>query len=308
MPLKGRQVSTHPFRPITRTKGLAFLSYTFNQNFTRFSHRGILTDNRQISVSFCFNFRGKLIVAESPKLPVRGIYLLPNLLTTAALFAGFYSIVATLKGYFDLAAMVLFIAMVADSLDGRVARMTNTSTAFGAEYDSISDMVSFGIAPALLGYSWGLISLGKIGWVVAFIYVAATALRLARFNTQVGMADKRYFQGLPCPAAAAIIAGFIWVVEDNHLVAEHAMIIVFALLMVCAALLMVSRVRFHSFKDVHWQGRVPFVSLLVLVLLFACVAFDPPEVLFTLSLVFGFSGPILTLWNLRQRRLKRKHK
>lgn len=251
---------------------------------------------------------GKIIVSESPKMPVRGIYLLPNLLTTAALFAGFYSIVATLKGHFDMAAMVIFIAMIADSLDGRVARMTNTQTAFGAEYDSISDMVSFGIAPALLGYSWGLESLGKIGWVVAFIYVAATALRLARFNTQVGMADKRYFQGLPCPAAAAIISGFIWVIEDNHLVPEHVMVIIFALFMVGAALLMVSRIRFHSFKDVHWQGRVPFVSLLILVLLFACVAFDPPEVLFTLAMVFGFSGPVLTLWNLRQRRLKRKHK
>jgi CDP-diacylglycerol--serine O-phosphatidyltransferase len=247
-------------------------------------------------------------VAESPKMPVRGIYLLPNLFTTAALFAGFYSIVATLKGYFDLSAMVIFIAMIADSIDGRVARMTNTQTAFGAEYDSISDMVSFGIAPALLGYSWGLVSLGKIGWVVAFIYVAATALRLARFNTQVGMADKRYFQGLPCPAAAAIVSGFIWVVEENHLIPEHLMVILFALFMIGTALLMVSRIRFHSFKDVHWQGRVPFVSLLVLVLLFACVAFDPPEVLFTLAMVFGFSGPVLTLWNLRQKRLKRKHK
>ena len=252
---------------------------------------------------------GKIIVIEFPKMPVRrGIYLLPNLLTTVALFAGFYSIVATLKGMFDVAAMVIFIAMVADSLDGRVARMTNTQTAFGAEYDSISDMVSFGIAPALLGYSWGLISLGKIGWVVAFIYVAATALRLARFNTQVGMADKRYFQGIPCPAAAAIVAGFIWVIEDNHLVADHILVILFALFMLAVSVLMVSRVRFHSFKDVHWQGRVPFVSLLILVLLFACVAFEPPEVLFTLAMIFGFSGPILTLWNLRQRKLKRKHK
>ncbi|MDX2164669.1 MAG: CDP-diacylglycerol--serine O-phosphatidyltransferase [Gammaproteobacteria bacterium] len=249
-----------------------------------------------------------MIVSDTPKFPVRGIYLLPNLLTTAALFAGFYSIVATLKGFFDLAAMVIFIAMIADSLDGRVARLTNTQTAFGAEYDSISDMVSFGIAPALLGYSWGLESLGKIGWVIAFIYVAATALRLSRFNTQVGMADKRYFQGLPCPAAAAIMAGFIWVLEDNHLVPEHGMVLVFGLFMVAVSVLMVSRVRYHSFKDVHWQGRVPFVTLLILVLLFACVAFEPPEVLFTLALVFGFSGPVLTLWNLRQRKLKRKHK
>lgn len=247
-------------------------------------------------------------MSESSKIPVRGIYLLPNLLTTAALFAGFYSIVATLKGYFDVAAMVIFIAMIADSLDGRVARLTNTQTAFGAEFDSISDVVSFGIAPALLGYSWGLESLGKVGWVVAFIYVAAVALRLARFNTQVGVADKRYFQGLPCPAAAAVVSGLIWVLEDNHLVVEHVTVILFAVLMLAVAVLMVSRVRYHSFKDVRWQGRVPFVTLLVLVLLFACVAFEPPEVLFALAMVFGFSGPILTLWNLRQRKRKRKHK
>lgn len=238
----------------------------------------------------------------------RGIYLLPNLLTTAALFAGFYSIVATLKGQFDLAAMVIFIAMIADSLDGRVARMTNTQTAFGAEYDSISDMVSFGIAPALLAYSWGFFQLGKIGWLCAFIYVAATALRLARFNTQVGMADKRYFQGLPCPAAAAIVAGFIWVFEDVHWQHSHTIVIGFATLTVICAILMVSRIRYHSFKQFDWQGRVPFVSLLILVLLFAFVALDPPEVLFLLAVIFGFSGPILTLKHLRKQRLKRKHK
>jgi CDP-diacylglycerol--serine O-phosphatidyltransferase len=193
-------------------------------------------------------------VNEPSKMPARGIYLLPNLLTTAALFAGFYSIVATLKGYFDLSAMVIFIAMIADSLDGRVARMTNTQTAFGAEYDSISDMVSFGIAPALLGYSWGLESLGKIGWVISFIYVAAVALRLARFNTQVGMADKRFFQGLPCPAAAAIVAGFVWVLEDNNLVAEHITVILLGLVMVAVALLMVSQFVFTVLK--MFTGKV----------------------------------------------------
>ena len=232
----------------------------------------------------------------------RGIYLLPNLLTTAALFAGFYAIVATLKGQFDLAAMVIFVAMIADSLDGRVARLTNTQTAFGAEYDSISDMVSFGIAPALLVYSWGLFQLGKIGWLCAFMYVAATALRLARFNTQIGMADKQYFQGLPCPAAAAIVASFMWVLNDNHVFASLFIIILSAVLILSCAVLMVSRIRFNSFKQFNWQGRVPFVSLLVLVLIFGFIALNPPTVLFVLSLIFGASGPILTLWNLRKRR------
>jgi len=237
----------------------------------------------------------------------RGIYLLPNLLTTAALFAGFYAIVATFKGHFDIAAIAIFIAMIADNLDGRVARLTNTQSAFGAEYDSLSDMVSFGIAPAFLGFNWGLATLGNLGWFLAFLYSAATALRLARFNTQLGVADKRYFQGIPCPAAAAIVASFIWVTQDNHWATSKALISVFAVLITCCALLMVSRIRFHSFKQFDWHGRVPFVSLLALVLIFAFISLDPPDVLFVVSLLFGFSGPILTLWNLRKRRLARKH-
>jgi len=238
----------------------------------------------------------------------RGIYLLPNLLTTAALFAGFYAIVATFKGRFEIAAIAIFIAMIADTLDGRIARLTNTQSAFGAEYDSLSDMVSFGIAPALLGFNWGLATLGNIGWFLAFLYSAATALRLARFNTQLGVADKRYFQGLPCPAAAAIVSSFIWVIQDNHWPANKLLIGLFAILITCTAILMVSRVRFHSFKQFNWHERVPFVSLLALVLIFAFILLDPSDVLFVVFLLFGFSGPVLTLWNLRKRRLARKHK
>jgi CDP-diacylglycerol--serine O-phosphatidyltransferase len=240
------------------------------------------------------------------KEPARGIYLLPNLLTTAALFAGFYAIVQTLKAHFEIAAIAIFIAMIADSLDGRVARLTNTQTAFGAEYDSLSDMVSFGIAPALLAFNWGLSGLGNIGWFVAFLYVAATALRLARFNTQVGIADKQYFQGLPSPPAAAIVAGFVWVAEDIGWTASHWLTSVFAVLVILSAMLMVSRIRYNSFKQLDWQGRVPFVSLLLVVLLIAFISLDTSAVLFMLSIIFGFSGPVMTLWRLKQRRLQRK--
>jgi CDP-diacylglycerol--serine O-phosphatidyltransferase len=244
---------------------------------------------------------------ETTKTPARGIYLLPNLLTTAALFAGFYAIVQTLKGHFDTAAMTIFIAMIADSLDGRVARLTNTQTAFGAEYDSLADMVSFGLAPALLAFNWGLSLFGNIGWFVAFIYVAATALRLARFNTQLGIADKQYFQGLPSPAAAAIVAGFVWVVQEYHWPTSHWLASIYLVIVAFSALLMVSRIRYYSFKKLPWQGRVPFVTLLLLVLIFAFIALDPPEVLFIVFFIFGVSGPVMTLWRLKKRRLERKH-
>jgi CDP-diacylglycerol--serine O-phosphatidyltransferase len=241
------------------------------------------------------------------KEPARGIYLLPNLLTTIALFAGFYAIIQTVKGRFDTAAMAIFIGMIADSLDGRVARMTNTQTAFGAEYDSLSDMVCFGVAPALLGFNWGLFSFGNIGWFAAFIYVGGTALRLARFNTQIGVVDKEYFQGLPSPAAAAIVTGFVWVVVDNQWHSSEILISVFSVLIIFCGLLMVSRIRYHSFKNVRWQGKVPFVSLLLIVLIFGFISLEPPEVIFICALLFGISGPIMTLWRLRKRRLERKH-
>jgi CDP-diacylglycerol--serine O-phosphatidyltransferase len=235
----------------------------------------------------------------------RGIYLLPNLFTTAALFAGFYSVMAAMKGYFDSAAIAIFVAMILDSLDGRVARMTNTQTAFGAEYDSLSDMVAFGVAPALTVYSWSLFSLGKLGWLIAFLYTAATALRLARFNTQSHDTDKRYFQGLPCPAAAAVIAGLVWLGNSYEL--EGLLIdIPTAIVTLSVAALMVSTIRYYSFKQIDLKGRVPFVVVLIPVVIFAAIAIDPPQMLFTVFFVYAFSAPAITLWQIR--RIRRRHK
>jgi CDP-diacylglycerol--serine O-phosphatidyltransferase len=235
----------------------------------------------------------------------RGIYLLPNLFTTAALFGGFYAIVAAMGGRFELAAVAIFIAMVLDGADGRIARMTNTESAFGAEYDSLSDVISFGLAPALVAYEWSLQGLGKVGWLAAFFYAAATALRLARFNTQLGTADKRYFQGLPCPAAAAVVAGLVWVATDLDLSGDSLMPATMAVTVFTGAL-MVSNIRFYSFKKLDLRGRVPFVSILVVVLLFVLVSTDPPLVLFLGFLAYAASGPVLTLLHIRQRRLERR--
>lgn len=234
----------------------------------------------------------------------RGIYLLPNLFTTACLFAGFYAIVAATRGDFSTAAVAIFVAMVMDGLDGRIARMTNTQSAFGAEYDSLADMVAFGLAPALVMFEWTLNGLGKFGWMVAFIYAACGALRLARFNTQVGIADKRYFQGLPSPAAAAVIAGWVWVGHNNQL-DPTLLTFVGVPLTFAAAILMVSTVRYHSFKELNLRGKVPFIVMLVLVLVFALIATDPPIVLFTAFLLYAISGPVFTLVQLRKHRNER---
>lgn len=238
-------------------------------------------------------------------VPSRGIYLLPNLLTTAALFAAFYSVVAAMKGYFDVAAMAIFVAMIADTLDGRVARMTNTQTAFGAQYDSLSDMVAFGVAPALVIYSWSLSRLGKLGWLVAFIYTAATALRLARFNTQAHDQDKRYFQGLPSPAAAGVVAGTVWAGYAFGMEGFLIAIPVAAVTLAVAAL-MVSTIRYHSFKKIDWKGKVPFFVAVILVVVLVAVAISPPEVLFALFFLYAFSGPVITLLQIRRRRKGRQ--
>jgi CDP-diacylglycerol--serine O-phosphatidyltransferase len=240
---------------------------------------------------------------QSPKtLHARGIYLLPNLFTTAALFAAFYSVIAAVKGHYDTAAMAIFIAMIADTLDGRVARMTNTQSAFGAEYDSLSDMVAFGIAPALLAYTWALSKLGKLGWLAAFLYVAATALRLARFNTQAHDQDKRYFQGIPSPAAAGAIAGTVWMFDSNHFVSAFYIAVPLAMLAVLVAALMVSSIRYHSFKQIDLKGKVPFVVVVIPVLIISAIAMDPPEILFAIFIVYALSGPLMTLWQLRKMR------
>lgn len=243
---------------------------------------------------------------EEEKIRARGIYLLPNLFTTAGLLAGFYAIVAAMKGSFDVAAIAIFIAAIMDALDGRVARLTNTQSAFGAEYDSLVDMAAFGIAPALIVYKWSLTSLGNFGWLVAFIYAAGGALRLARFNTQIGTADKRYFQGLPIPAGAAIIASMVWFGTEYGIPGTEIAILV-APITVLTAVLMVSNIRYHSFKQIDLKGKVPFVTILITVLIFAAISLDPPTVLFILTLGYGLSGPVCTLWNLRKTRLLRKH-
>jgi CDP-diacylglycerol--serine O-phosphatidyltransferase len=241
---------------------------------------------------------------DSEKQQRRGIYLLPNLFTTAGLFAGFYAIVAAIRGDFESAAIAIFIAMVMDGLDGRIARMTNTQSAFGAEYDSLADMVSFGLAPALVIFQYSLLDMGKFGWMVAFIYAACGALRLARFNTQIGIEDKRYFQGLPSPAAAACLAGLVWAGTSNDLVPSLMTTVALPLTFICG-ILMVSTVRYHSFKDLDLHGKVPFIVMLILVLIFALVATDPPLVLFGGFMLYAISGPVLTLRQIRQRRTER---
>lgn len=243
--------------------------------------------------------------APQQQKPSRGIYLLPNLFTTAALFSGFYAVLAAMGGKFEHAAVAIFVAMVMDGLDGRVARLTNTQTAFGAEYDSLSDMVAFGLAPSLVMYVWSLNHLGKLGWLAAFIYTAGAALRLARFNTQVGTADKRYFQGLPSPAAAAILAGSVWVAVEYQIEgADVALLACFITL--ASGLLMVSNVRYNSFKEIDFRGKIPFMSVVVMMLVLAVVISQPPTVLFIIFMAYAISGPVLTLRYLQQRRAERR--
>ena len=235
------------------------------------------------------------------KKPSRGIYLLPNLFTTGCLFSGFYAIISATMGNFENASIAIFIAMVLDGLDGRVARLTNTTSAFGVEYDSLADMVSFGLAPSLVMYLWAFGDMGKLGWLVAFVYTAGTALRLARFNTQVEVADKRFFQGLPSPAAAAVVAGFVWLCVDYEV--AGADVVALALLVTfCAGLLMVSNFRYYSFKDIDFKGKVPFITLLIAVMGIVFVSLDPPQILFGFFLLYMLSGLVLTVWGIRQKR------
>lgn len=228
----------------------------------------------------------------TPKPRSRGIYLLPNLLTTAGLFAGFFAIVAAINGRFEAAAIAVFVAMLLDGVDGRIARMTNTQSAFGAEYDSLVDMVAFGLAPALVIYQWCLLALGKVGWLVAFIYTACAALRLARFNSQNSGVEKRYFKGLASPSAAAIVAAFVWLGVDNMESPGTVMPWIGLLLTLIAGLLMVSNILYRSFKDFDMKDKVPFVVLVVIVLVFVLVSSDPPIVLFVGFLIYALSGPV----------------
>ena len=245
----------------------------------------------------------------------KGIYVLPNLFTLAALFGGFYSVVMAMNGRFDLATIGVFAAMVLDSLDGRVARLTHTQSAFGEQMDSLSDMVSFGAAPALIAYEWALRPLGRWGWIAAFVYCACAALRLARFNVNTGVVDKRYFQGLPSPAAAALVTGFIWL--TNEIITAHRDVpwfkafielftgggilrtdlswFMFAITLV-AGLTMVTNVPYYSFKDFGGKRSVPFALLIGVVLLMAVISIEPPTMLFLLFVLYALSGYVLYVW------------
>ena len=230
----------------------------------------------------------------NPDVKRRGIYILPNLFTTGALFAGFYAIVQAMNGAFEQAAMAVFVAMVLDGLDGRVARMTKTQSAFGAEFDSLSDMVSFGAAPALIVYEWALRGMGKFGWMAAFLYCAGAALRLARFNTTLEVVDKRYFQGLPSPAAAALVVGFIWVMGDLGIAGPDVAWLA-APLTIFAGVTMVTSVKFYSFKDINLRKSVPFVVVAAFALALALISSYPPGWLFGFFLVYALSGYVMAV-------------
>jgi CDP-diacylglycerol--serine O-phosphatidyltransferase len=223
----------------------------------------------------------------------KGLYMLPNAVTLAALFSGFYAIVMAINGRFELACIAVFCAAVLDSLDGRVARMTNTQSAFGEQMDSLSDMVSFGAAPALIVYIWALKDLGKAGWIPAFVYISGAALRLARFNVNIGVVDKRFFQGLPSPAAAALVIGLIWVVDDAGFKGVSqipALAYTAFAVTLFAGLSMVTNAPFYSFKVVGARRTVPFVVIVAIALAIALVALDPPKVLFAIFCIYGLSG------------------
>ena len=241
-------------------------------------------------------------VAEVSAKPTRrGIYLLPNLFTTGALFAGFFAIVQAMNGRFEMAAVAIFVAMILDGLDGRVARMTHTQSAVGAEYDSLSDMVSFGVAPALVMYSFALKDMGKLGWIAAFVYCAGAALRLARFNTMLAVQDKRWFMGLPSPAAATLVSGFIWVMVDNHVKGGEVHWLAWGLTLF-AGVSMITNFRFYSGKDINLKRSVPFVVIVLVALGFSLISVDPPIVLFLLLLAYGLSGYVFWI----KRRFSRK--
>lgn len=221
----------------------------------------------------------------------RGVYLLPNLFTTGALFGGFYAIVSAMNGNFTHAAIAIFVSMLLDGMDGRVARMTNTQSAFGEQYDSLADMVSFGVAPALVVFSWVLQDLGRWGWAAAFIYMACAALRLARFNTQIGVVDKKYFIGLASPAAASVIAGMVWV--WSAFVPEAPWGVVVAVVTALTGLLMVSSFRYSSFKSMDFRGRVPFAFMLLVVLVFASLIIYQEQGILAIAVLYALSAPVV---------------
>lgn len=233
----------------------------------------------------------------------RGIYLLPNLFTTGVLFSGFYAIVRAMDGLYEQAAVAVFVALVLDGLDGRVARLTRTQSEFGAQYDSLADMVAFGAAPALIMYEWALQPLGRVGWIVAFIYCACVALRLARFNTNIGVVDKSWFQGLPSPSGAALVAGFVWIMIDlEYQYVTEPIRVLAAIVTAFAGITMVSSVPFYSFKTINFRRAVPFWVVLLPVLALVIVSSRPPLVLAGVFILYSLSGYVMWLWNFRKKR------
>lgn len=250
----------------------------------------------------CFYLdRARMPNLHSEEKRRRGIYLLPNAFTTANLFAGFYAVVQAMNGQFEVAAIAIFLAMVFDGMDGRVARLTNTQSAFGEQYDSMADIISFGVAPAFVMYVWALQDLGRWGWLAAFIYVVGAALRLARFNTNIATVDKRFFQGLPSPAAAALIAGFVWLAVDNKLNIDVQPLAWLAFsLTIYAGVTMVSNAPFYSGKSFALGRSVPFWVILLFVLVFVFVSANPPLFLFGLFVIYGLSGWGVMFWRWRK--------
>lgn len=235
----------------------------------------------------------------------RGIYLIPNGFTVGAMFSGFYAMIAAMNGAYETAVIALFVSLLLDGLDGRVARLLHSQTEFGAQLDSLSDMLCSGVVPAIIVYHFGLLHLGKPGWLVAFFYTVCTALRLARFNVQLTRADKRYFQGLATPAAAFTVGGLVWVLTIYQLSGLWCDVVL-AVVVTVLALLKVSNIRYRSFKDINLHGRVPFIVIITLVLILVFVSFDPPDIFLAIALVYVLSGPIGTLWQLQKKRGERR--
>ncbi len=255
---------------------------------------------------------GRRNIGESRRLRGRGVYLLPNLLTTGALFAGFYAIIGAIDGNYERSAIALFCAVILDGLDGRLARLTGTESDFGKEYDSLSDLVAFGLAPALIVYQWGLSRLsefgwiwGKAGWLAAFLYAVSAALRLARFNADPPSTDRRFFEGLPSPSAAGLVFGMVWL--GAELGWSGDLVLVGAgLLTAAAGLLMISHIPYYSFKELSPRGRIPFTYLFVIPLLFVLIALNPPTVVFVIACTYAASGPVHALWRWHRRRRRRR--
>ena len=242
-----------------------------------------------------FDDHEEVVSEDGKKVTRKGIYLLPNLLTTASLFSGFFSIVSAINGNFIASGMALFAAQMLDGLDGRVARLTNSQSLFGAQYDSLCDVISFGLAPAIIVFLWGLDSLGQTGWVFSFFYVAAAALRLARFNTYIGSEDT-YFKGLPSPVASAMVVYFVWAMSSYGVQGQEVgsiLAIFTAILTGCVSLLMVVNIPYYSFKEIELKKRVPFFSMLFVVFIFALISIDPPIVLALCAFVYVVSGPVI---------------